>query len=170
MKFPEWPKFLVRDEQRSPVVLGRFRVWQWVVLWLLVGVGLLLLPRALMRAISPIVVSEFCVIGAFGISVGWWKTILLLATPIPMLLGLGIYAINVFVKTKNLHEYPPTGTRPLVDVQLRQGKAVRRYAMQHLVSGVGAMLFAVMATYFLADMTAEYGLADASNVAQSSRR
>jgi hypothetical protein len=162
--------FFASKEPRLGIVRGRLRAWQWTLLWIVIGVLLLLLPRALLRIAFPIVAPEFCVVGAFGVSIGWWKTILVLAIPIPVLIGVGIYAITFFSKVKNLPSYPPTGDKPLVDTRLRQGNAVRRYATQNLISGIAAMLMAAMAIYFLADMTAEYGLADASNFAQSCRR
>jgi hypothetical protein len=167
MKLNSLLKFFARDEPLPPIVSGHLRVWQWVVLWLVVAAVLLLLPRTLLRIVSPIVAADFCTVGAFGILIGWWKTILVLAFPVPVLIGVGFYAITFSNKIKNLRLHPATGKKPLVDTPLRQGEAVRRYATQNLVSGVAAILMATMAIYFFADMTAQFGFADVSNIAQA---
>jgi hypothetical protein len=156
----------VRSSTTEPyiVVRGRFRVWQWVVLSLAFAAALLIVPRLLLQVIAPIVVDDFCAVGVWGVTIGWWKAVLVLSVPIIAWVALGFLGIYVFDRTRKLTQYPPSVTPPLVDTRLRQGQAVRFFAIQNLIGGVISILLAVVAIYFLVDMTREFGMLRASDV------
>jgi hypothetical protein len=146
------------------IVRGRFRVWQWVVLSLAFAAALLILPRLLLQVIAPIVVDDFCAVGVWGVTIGWWKAVFVFSVPIVAWVALGFLGIYFFYRIRNLTQYPPCGTPPLVDTRLCQGQAVRFFAIQNLVGGLISILLAVVAIYFLVDMTKEFGMLSASDV------